>query len=667
MTTFPSDYDKTDQLLANTLRLLAVDAVQAANSGHPGLPLGVSDFVSVLWTRFLKHDPSQPTWPDRDRFILSAGHGSALLYSLLHLFGYPISLDELKHFRQWGYVTAGHPEYDPERGIELTTGPLGQGVSSAVGMALAERWMAARFNKPEFPVVDHFTYAVASDGDLMEGVSAEAASLAGHWGLGKLIVLYDDNHISIDGSTDLSFTEDVLQRFSAYGWHVARVNGHDMAAVDAAIRDAQTETDRPSIIACRTHIGYGSPMHDTAKVHGSPLGPDGVRATKEHFGSPPDEQFYIPDAVPARVAAAKQAGAAAHERWESLMADYRQAYPELAAEWDMLVSGALPDGWEQHLPDFSGEKPLATRATSGKVIAALAPALPMLVGGSADLSGSNKTNPPNEQDIERGDYGGNYIHYGIREHGMGAIMNGLATHYIRPFGGTFLVFSDYMRGSIRVAALMDVPVIYIFTHDSIGVGEDGPTHQPIEHLTALRAIPNLVTIRPADGNETSQAWKVALERSGPTVLILTRQGLPQMSPVDNDLAKGAYILADAPDGDPDIILIATGSEVALAMDAKKAMDAKGVAARVVSMPSWELFDAQDDAYRASVLPAGKPKLAIEAGSTLAWGRYVGLDGATIGLDHFGASAPGSLVFEKFGFTVENMTARALELLEKCNS
>jgi transketolase len=667
MTTFPSDYDKTDQLLANTLRLLAVDAVQAANSGHPGLPLGVSDFVSVLWTRFLKHDPSQPTWPDRDRFVLSAGHGSALLYSLLHLFGYPISLDELKHFRQWGYVTAGHPEYDPERGIELTTGPLGQGVSSAVGMALAERWMAARFNKPEFPVVDHFTYAVASDGDLMEGVSAEAASLAGHWGLGKLIVLYDDNHISIDGSTDLSFTEDVLQRFSAYGWHVARVNGHDMAAVDAAIRDAQTETDRPSIIACRTHIGYGSPMHDTAKVHGSPLGPDGVRATKEHFGFPPDEQFYIPDAVPARVAAAKQAGAAAHERWESLMADYRQAYPELAAEWDMLVSGALPDGWEQHLPDFSGEKPLATRATSGKVIAALAPALPMLVGGSADLSGSNKTNPPNEQDIERGNYGGNYIHYGIREHGMGAIMNGLATHYIRPFGGTFLVFSDYMRGSIRVAALMDVPVIYVFTHDSIGVGEDGPTHQPIEHLTALRAIPNLVTIRPADGNETSQAWKVALERSGPTVLILTRQGLPQMSPVDNDLAKGAYILADAPDGDPDIILIATGSEVALAMDAKKALDEKGVAARVVSMPSWELFDAQDDAYRASVLPAGKPKLAIEAGSTLAWGRYVGLDGAVIGLDHFGASAPGSLVFEKFGFTVENVTVRALELLEKCNS
>jgi transketolase len=644
MTSLPADYDKTDQLLANTLRLLAVDAIQAANSGHPGLPLGAADMVTALWTRFLKHDPAQPTWPDRDRFVLSAGHGSALLYSLLHLFGYPISLDELKHFRQWGYVTAGHPEYDPERGIELTTGPLGQGVSSAVGMALAERWMAARFNRPDFTIVDHYTYVLASDGDLMEGVSHEAASLAGHWGLGKLIVLYDDNHISIDGSTDLSFSEDVLQRFSAYGWHTARANGHDMASVDAAIRAAQAETDRPSIIACRTHIGYGSPMHDTAKVHGSPLGPDGVRATKEFFGFPPDQDFYIPDEVPARVAEATQAGVDARIEWEAQMAKYRQAHPDLAAEWDMLIAGALPDGWEQHLPDFTGEKPLATRATSGKVIAALAPNLPMLVGGSADLTGSNKTNPPNKHDIERGDYGGNYIHYGVREHGMGAIMNGLATHYIRPFGGTFLVFSDYMRGSIRVAALMNVPVIYVFTHDSIGVGEDGPTHQPIEHLTALRAIPNLVTIRPADGNETSQAWKVALERRGPTALILTRQGLPQVTPRDNKLVQGAYILAEPLSGDPDIILIATGSELALALDAADALLEKGVAARVVSMPGWELFDAQDEAYRASVLPADKPKLAIEAGSTLAWGRYVGANGAAIGLDHYGASAPGKVVF-----------------------
>ena len=664
MTTLSSTYDNTDQLLANTLRLLAVDAVQAANSGHPGLPLGVADMVAVLWTRFLKQDPAAPTWPDRDRFVLSAGHGSALLYSLLHLFGYPISLDELKHFRQWGYVTAGHPEYDPERGIELTTGPLGQGISSAVGMALAERWMAARFNQPDFPIVDHYTYVLASDGDLMEGVSHEAASLAGHWGLGKLIVLYDDNHISIDGSTDLSFSEDVLQRFSAYGWHIARANGHDMVAVDAAIRQAQAETDRPSIIACRTHIGYGSPLQDTAKVHGSPLGPDGVSATKEFFGFPPDQDFIIPDEVPARVAEANQSGTDARQAWETMMDDYRQAHPDLAAEWDMLISGALPDGWQQLLPDFTGEKPLATRATSGKVIAALAPNLPMLVGGSADLSGSNKTNPPNESDIERGNYGGNYIHYGVREHGMGAIMNGLTTHYIRPFGGTFLVFSDYMRGSIRVAALMDVPVVYVFTHDSIGVGEDGPTHQPIEHLTALRAIPNLVVIRPADGNETSQAWKIALERSGPTALILTRQGLPQLTPQDNKLDRGAYILADPLSGDPDVVLIASGSEVALAMDAVDALLEQGVTARVVSMPSWELFDAQDSEYRASVLPADKPKLAIEAGSTLAWGRYVGLDGAVIGIDHYGASAPGKVVFEKFGFTVDNVVAKALALLGK---
>ncbi len=664
MTTLPPEYDKTDQLLANTLRLLAVDAVQAANSGHPGLPLGVADMVAVLWTRFLKHDPADPTWPDRDRFVLSAGHGSALLYSLLHLFGYPISMDELKHFRQWGYVTAGHPEYDPERGIELTTGPLGQGISSAVGMALAERWMAERFNQPDFPIVDHFTYALASDGDLMEGISHEASSLAGHWGLGKLIVLYDDNHISIDGSTDLAFTEDVLQRFSAYGWHTLRANGNDMASIDAAIREAQAETHRPSIIACRTHIGYGSPMQDTAKVHGSPLGPDGVRATKEYFGFPPDKDFYIPDEVSERVEAAEQPGKAAHESWETMMAAYREAYPDLAATWDMLVSGSLPDGWEQHLPDFTGEKPLATRATSGKVIAALAPVLPMLVGGSADLSGSNKTNPPDEHDIRRGDYGGNYIHYGVREHGMGAIMNGLATHYIRPFGGTFLVFSDYMRGAIRLTALMNIPVIYVFTHDSIGVGEDGPTHQPIEHLTALRAIPNLVTIRPADGNETSQAWKVALERSGPTALILTRQGLPQVTPRDNALERGAYILADSLSGDPDIILIATGSEIALALAAADALSEQNVTARVVSMPSWELFDAQDEAYRAEVLLPGKPKLAIEAGSTLAWGRYVGADGAVIGIDRFGASAPGGLVFEKYGFTVENVVAHALELLQK---
>jgi len=659
-----STYDKTDQLVANTLRLLAVDAVQAANSGHPGLPLGAADVVTVLWTRFLKHDPNHPTWPDRDRFVLSAGHGSALLYALLHLFGYPLSLDDLKHFRQWGYVTAGHPEYEPEVGIEITTGPLGQGISNAVGMALAERWLAARFNRPDFPIVDHFTYVLASDGDLMEGVSHEAVSLAGHWGLGKLIVLYDDNHISIDGPTELAFTEDVLKRFEAYGWHVQRVDGHDMAAVDAAIRAAQAETERPSLIACRTHIGYGSPRQDTAKVHGEPLGEEGVRATKRFFGFPEDETFYIPDAARQRVEEMKAAGIEAHARWEAMMEAYRREYPDLARTWAMFVDGTLPEGWEQHLPDFTGEKPMATRATSGKVLDAIVPHVPMVLGGSADLTGSNKTKPQGAKDIQRGDFSGNYIHYGVREHGMAAIMNGLATHYVRPYGGTFLVFSDYMRGALRVTALMNLPVIYVFTHDSIGLGEDGPTHQPIEHLMALRAMPNLVVIRPADGNETAQAWKVALERNGPTALILTRQGVPQITPKDNALARGAYVLADPLSGDPDIILIATGSEVALALDAVDALLAEGVTARVVSMPSWELFDAQDEAYRASVLLPGKPRLAIEAGATLGWARYVGLDGEIIGIDRFGASAPGKVVMEKFGFTVENIVAHARRLITR---
>ena len=657
-------YDHTDQLVANTLRLLAVDAIQAANSGHPGLPLGAADVAIVLWTRFLKHDPADPAWPDRDRFILSAGHGSALLYALLHLFGYPITMEDLQHFRQWGYITAGHPEYDPKLGIEITTGPLGQGISNAVGMALAERWLAARFNKSGFTVMDHYTYVLAGDGDLMEGVSHEAASLAGHWGLGKLIVLYDDNHISIDGPTEIAFTEDVLARFEAYGWHVQRVDGHDMAAVDGAIRAAQAEAERPSIIACRTHIGYGSPRQDTAKVHGEPLGPDGVRETKRFFGFPEDEAFYIPEEVWARVEAIKAAGAAAHARWREMMAAYRQAHPELAQEWDLFVHGELPAGWEQYLPNFTGEKPLATRATSGKVLDAILPHLPMVLGGSADLTSSNKTKPKDAKAIQRGDFGGNYIHYGVREHGMAAIMNGLATHYVRPYGGTFLVFSDYMRGALRVTALMNLPVVFVFTHDSIGLGEDGPTHQPIEHLMALRAMPNLTVIRPADGNETAQAWKVALERRGPTALILSRQGLPQITPKDNQLARGAYILADPLSGDPDIVLIATGSEVALALDAVDALLEQGVTARVVSMPSWELFDRQDEAYRASVLPPDKPKLAIEAGATLGWARYVGLNGDVIGIDRFGASAPGKLLFEKYGFTMENVVARALALLEK---
>ena len=657
MTTLPPIYDETDQLAANTLRLLAVDAVQAANSGHPGLPLGVADFVTVLWTRFLKHNPTEPEWPDRDRFILSAGHGSALLYSLLHLSGYPLSMEELQHFRQWGYVTAGHPEYDPKIGIEITTGPLGQGISNAVGFALAERMLAARFNQPDFPIVDHYTYAVASDGDLMEGVSHEATSLGGHLGLGKLIVLYDDNHISIDGNTELSFSEDVRERFDAYGWHTQAVDGHDMDAVDAAIRAAQAETGRPSLIACRTHIGYGSPLADTSKVHGSPLGPDGVRQTKEFFGFPPDQQFYIPAAAQERFDQVKAAGAAEQAEWDTLLAGYRQAHPDLAAAWDRHVAGALPDGWESYLPDFTGQKAIATRATSGMVLDAITPHIPSLIGGSADLSPSNNTRAKGAKEIKPGDFSGSYIHYGVREHGMGAIMNGLAAHGLRPFAGTFLVFADYMRGSIRVAALAGLPVVYVFTHDSIGLGEDGPTHQPVEHLTSLRVIPNLLTIRPADGNETSQAWKIALERRGPTALILTRQGLPQVSPVDNGLARGAYVLSD-PATDPDIVLIATGSEVALALAAVEPLAAKGISARVVSMPTWELFDAQSAEYRASVLPPSVPRLSIEAGSTLAWARYTGDNGAAIGIDHFGASGKGKRLFEEFGFTVENVVEQA---------
>ncbi|MFZ5918772.1 MAG: transketolase [Chloroflexota bacterium] len=656
-------YDDTDRRIATTLRLLAADAVQQANSGHPGLPLGAADMATVLWTRYLRHDPAHPLWPDRDRFVLSAGHGSALLYALLHLGGYALSLDELKHFRQWGSRTAGHPEYEPEVGIETTTGPLGQGVATAVGMALAERWLAARFNKPGYPLVDHHTYVLASDGDLEEGVSHEAASLAGHWGLGRLIVLYDDNHISIDGPTALSFSEEVLGRFAAYGWHVQRVDGHDMAAVDAAIRRAQAEAERPSLIACRTHIGLKSPLQGTAKVHGSPLGEEGLRQTKEAYGWPPDAHFYIPPDIDGRLGQVRGQGAARHAEWQALLARYRQAYPELAVQWELMIGGQLPEGWESALPTFA-DKPLATRAASGQVLDAIVLRLPMLLGGSADLTPSNNTRPRDADHLRRGDFGGVYIHYGIREHAMGAIMNGLAAHGgVRPYGGTFMVFSDYMRPAIRLAAMMGLPVIYVFTHDSIGLGEDGPTHQPVEHLMALRAIPNLLVLRPADANETVLAWKVALERrDGPTVLALTRQKVPAVAPVENGLARGAYVLAAAENGRPDIVLIATGSEVSLALGARQKLAELGIAAQVVSMPSWELFDAQPADYCASVLPPGAPRLAIEAGVTLGWGRYVGESGAVMGLDRFGASGPYQVLFEQLGFTVENVVRAARTLV-----
>ena len=654
-------YDETDQLIANTLRMLAIDGVQQANSGHPGLPLGAADMATVVWTRFLKCNPANPIWSNRDRFVLSAGHGSMLLYSLLHLWGYPMPLAELKRFRQWNSLTPGHPEYDPKMGIETTTGPLGQGFGNAVGIALAERWLAARFNKPDFPIVDHFTFVIVSDGDLEEGVSHETASLAGHWGLGKLIVLYDDNHISIDGPTDLSFSENIPQRFAAYNWHTQQVDGHDMAAVDAAIRAAQAETERPSIIACRTHIGLGSPKQDTSKAHGEPLGEDAVKATKEYFKWPQEPRFYIPDGIHTRLDQVRAIGKARETDWNALLAKYRAQYPDLAAQWGLYAAGKLPSGWEAALPTIAADKPLATRAASGQVLDALISKIPTMLGGSADLTPSNNTRTKDAKDIKRGDFSGTYIHFGIREHAMGGIMNGLTLHGLRPYGGTFLVFSDYMRPAIRLAAFMGLPVIYVFTHDSIGLGEDGPTHQPTEHITALRAIPNLVVIRPADGNETVQAWKIALERrEGPTALILSRQIIPFTTPVKNDLTRGAYVVADDPK--PRLVLLATGSEVAVAVEARKKLAEQGISARVVSMPSWELFDAQSAEYRDSILLPGVPRLAIEAGVTLAWGRYVGEKGQVIGLDRYGASGPFKVLFQELGFSADNVVKHARSLL-----
>lgn len=658
-----SKFSEIDQLAATTLRMLAVDGVQQANSGHPGLPLGAADMAIVLWTRVLKHNPANPTWFNRDRFVLSAGHGSMLLYGLLHLCGYPFTIEDLKKFRQWDSITPGHPEYDPKRGIETTTGPLGQGFCTAVGIALAERMLAARFNQPSFPVVDHYTYVIASDGDLMEGVSHEAAALAGHWGLGKLIVLYDDNNITIDGPTSLSYSDDVPQRFSAYHWHVQSVDGHDMVAVDAAIHAAQVETGKPSLIACKTHIGYKSPLQDNSKVHGSPLGDEGLAKTKEAFGWPVEPRFLVPDEVRKYFEAVGEKGKKSQGLWESMLVDYRKAFPELAAQYEQIVTGELPKGWDSQMPSFPADKPPATRVASGKVLDAISPRLPSLVGGSADLTPSNNTQPAGSKAVSKGDYAGAYIHFGIREHGMGGLMNGLALHGLRPYGGTFLVFSDYMRPSIRLAAIMKLPVIYVFTHDSIGLGEDGPTHQPVEHASALRCIPNLLVMRPADGNETIAAWRTALERKdGPTALLLTRQNVPMITPGDDSLKKGAYILAEGNKKTPDAVIIATGSEVSIALDAQKQLANDGIAARVVSMPCCELFEKQPEAYKNSVLPKDLPRVSIEAGITLSWRRYMGGNGVVIGMDRFGASAPYKILYEKFGFTAENVVKTVKSLV-----
>ena len=661
-----------DRIAINTIRFLAVDMVEKANSGHPGAPMGQAAMAYVLWSRFLRHDPAHPRWPNRDRFVLSCGHASALLYSLLHLSGYDLSLDDLQSFRQLHSKTPGHPEYDLDLGIETTTGPLGQGVGNAVGMTLAQRLLAAQFNRDDFPLFDHRVWVFASDGDLMEGVASEASSLAGHLQLGNLIVAYDDNGISIDGPTSLAFSEDVPQRYDAYGWHVQIVeDGNDLDALATAYQNARDEATKPSLIAVRTHIGYGSPnKQDTAASHGSPLGTEEVRLTKEALGWPTEPVFHIPDSTRQAFAEVAKRGATDYGEWVDLLQGYGAAHPQLAEELEQRLAGDLPAGWTKDLPAFASDNgSMATRKASGAVLNAICPELPQLVGGSADLAPSNNTYIKGVPDQSAGEPGGRNIFFGVREHGMGSIMNGLAlSGLLLPYGGTFLIFSDYMRPSIRLAALMGLPVKYVFTHDSIFLGEDGPTHQPISQLLSLRSIPGLTVIRPADANETAAAWRVAIERHGPTALALTRQSVPILEDViekaAEGVARGAYVLADPPDGEPGVILIASGSEVSLAMEAWHELVERGIQTRVVSMPSWDLFDAQDAAYRDSVLPPDISKrLAIEAGSPRGWERYVGLEGDMLAIDGYGASAPFKDLTREYGFTVENLIRRVDRLLE----
>ena len=649
--------DTLDELSINTLRFLSADMVQQANSGHPGMPMGAAAMAYALWTRFLHFDPSDPSWADRDRFVLSGGHGCSLLYSLLHVTGYDLSMDELKRFRQWGSKTPGHPEFGHTPGVEATTGPLGQGIANAVGMAIAEESLAARFNRPGFAVVDHYTYAMCGDGDLMEGVSAEAASLAGHLALGKLVLLYDDNHISIEGSTDLAFTEDPCARFAAYGWHVQSVgDGNDVEAIVAAIEAAHAETGKPSFIAVRTHIGYGSPhKQDTASAHGEPLGVEEMRLTKEALGWPVEPAFHVPAEALAHFREALPRGAALHHAWQQRFEAYRAEFPEAAAEFERRMTGELPDGWDADLPTF--ESPVATREAGGTVMNAIAASVPELMGGSADLAPSTKTLLAGEGDFSATDRGGRNMRFGVREHAMGAVVNGMAYHggFI-PYGSTFLIFSDYMRPPIRLAALSGVHVIHVFTHDSVGVGEDGPTHQPIEQLAVLRAIPGAVVLRPADANETVAAWRVAItDRTRPVMLALSRQKLPLLDParypqLAEGVTLGGYVLEDAP-GTPDAIVVATGSEVHIALAAREALAAEGIAVRVVSMPSTDLFADQPQAYRDSVITPGVPVVSVEAGITLGWKTYLGA-GAALGIDRFGASAPGDTVLAELGMTAE---------------
>ncbi len=670
---------KLDQLCINTIRALTLDAVQKANSGHPGLPLGAAPMAYVLWTKFMRYNPPNPKWENRDRFLLSAGHGCMLLYSLLHLTGYDLSLDEIKNFRQWGSKTPGHPENVLTPGVEITTGPLGQGFANGVGMAMGAAHLAAKFNKPDFSLIDHYIYAIVSDGDLMEGVASEAASLAGHLKLGKLIYLYDDNRVTIEGFTDLAFSENVPKRFEAYGWHTSTVeDGNDLAAIEAAIRDAQSVGDKPSLISVKTIIGYGMTTAGTRKAHSDAPGEDAVREAKKHLGWPEDKQFYIPDEALVHFRKAIDRGEQDEKEWDDLVARYEEKHADLGKLWRRTMSGELPEDWEKHLPSFDDAEPMATRVASGKVINALAPHMPMLIGGSADLGVSNNTDIKDGGSFEAGTYDGRIIHFGVREHAMGSTMTGMALNGgLIPYGGTFMTFSDYMRPAIRLACLSEVQVLYVFTHDSVGLGEDGPTHQPIEHLAALRAIPHLFVVRPADVHEVREAWRLAiLRRHAPTALALTRQKVPLIDRKNfasaEGLRRGGYILAEAEgvssasgsDGIK-LILIATGSEVSLALEAREKLQADGIPTRVVSMPCIELFEEQPQDYRDEVLPPSiTARLAIEAGVRQGWDRYVGPKGDVICLDRFGASAPGDVALKNLGFNVENVVKRARTLLTR---
>ncbi|CAL8895658.1 transketolase [Bacillus pumilus] len=657
-----------------TIRTLSIDAIEKANSGHPGMPMGAAPMAYALWTNHLNVSPQNPNWFNRDRFVLSAGHGSMLLYSMLHLSGYNLSIDDLKQFRQWGSKTPGHPEFGHTEGVDATTGPLGQGIAMAVGMALAERHLAETYNKDNFNVVDHYTYSICGDGDLMEGISSEAASLAGHLGLGRLIVLYDSNDISLDGDLDRSFSENVKNRFEAMNWEVLYVkDGNNIEEVTAAIEKAKQSTDRPTLIEVKTTIGFGSPNRaGTSGVHGAPLGSDEAKLTKEAYSWTFEEDFHVPSEVYDHFKeAVKDAGQKKEAAWNELFAQYEKEYPELAAQLKLAIEGKLPENWDQEVPVYEAGSSLASRASSGEVLNGIAKQVPFFIGGSADLAGSNKTTIKNTDDFGKDHYAGKNIWFGVREFAMGAALNGMALHGgLRVFGGTFFVFSDYLRPAIRLAALMGLPVTYVFTHDSIAVGEDGPTHEPVEQLASLRAMPNLSVIRPADGNETAAAWKLAVSSTDkPTALVLTRQNLPTIDQAPEKayegVEKGGYVVVEAADAQPEALLLASGSEVGLAIEAQKALEKEGIRASVVSLPAWDRFDQQSDEYKESVLPtAVRARIAIEMGASLGWERYTGLDGDVIAIDKFGASAPGETIIEKYGFTVSNVVSRVKAKLNK---